>query len=145
MTSTQQNEALQAVRLLRGHALSSYIEPKTQATIETIYQACKLLEGFIESAGVLESTDINYEVSDVIEHRNGYRTWTRGNVSFRLGNHIWVDEIGTSGKITELSKSENGKIRVGVVLDIGKNCTGYCAWTMTGDDVIYRNPNGGWE
>jgi hypothetical protein len=51
MTSTQQNEASQAVRLLYKGATEHNVGP------EALYQARVLLEGFIKSAGVLESTE----------------------------------------------------------------------------------------
>jgi hypothetical protein len=88
MTSTQQNEALQAVRLLRGHALASG-SIKTTATIEAIYQVCKLLEGFIESAGVLESDGI--AAIDEITYEGA---------TFKVGEHVFAHD--PNGKIVSV-------------------------------------------
>jgi hypothetical protein len=53
MTSTQQSEALQAVRLL--HNAASDERSKEHTNPEMLFRARVLLEGFIKSAGVLES------------------------------------------------------------------------------------------
>lgn len=46
--TTAKSEAMQAVRLLRGHALAT-TQGLTQAQVEALYQASKLLEKFIET------------------------------------------------------------------------------------------------
>lgn len=52
MTTTQKQEAMQAVRLLYKWAVKAAVnEP------EALYQARQMLEGFIDGAGMLESTD----------------------------------------------------------------------------------------
>lgn len=152
--NTAQSEALQAVRLLRGAALSSHGEPKTQAYIETLYQACKLLEGFIENHQALELStddeDMTYQSAndntDSISHIDGHLTWQRGNSTFRLQEHIYVDDIGTTGTITKLEKNETEPVRIVLELDIGKNVsTAGTVWGMTGNDVSRMNPKGSWK
>jgi hypothetical protein len=55
MTNTQQSEALQAVRLL--HNAASDERSKEHTNPEMLFRARVLLEGFIKSAGVLESAE----------------------------------------------------------------------------------------
>lgn len=91
--STAKGEAMQALRLLRGYALSHEL---TQAQIETLYQASRLLEGFIEGAGVLESAipDVGINPEDVSNVG-----WISGP-TFRKGEYIHV--LGFRGKITRI-------------------------------------------
>lgn len=78
MTSTQQNEARQAVRLLFvaafGGGSSDHKNP------EMLYRARVLLEEFIESAGVLESTEDSSNENDIIYE----------GVLFRLGGSVYA-------------------------------------------------------
>jgi HPt (histidine-containing phosphotransfer) domain-containing protein len=77
MTNTAQSEAMQAVRLLRGHALSGAL---TQAQIEALYQACKLLEGFIEGkSATSENTPDMYH--DIRTYHVGDDVITQGGQS----------------------------------------------------------------
>jgi hypothetical protein len=84
MASTQQSEALQAVRLLFvaacGGGSSDHKNP------EMLYRARVLLEGFIESAGVLENTEGNIECAS---NRDKSELNDTGRV-FHYGDEIFV-------------------------------------------------------
>lgn len=81
MTSTQQNEASQAVRLLYKGATEHNVGP------EALYQARVLLEGFIKSAGVLES----------VEDKTEYALY-HGNAVYKVGDKVLV-RGGIEGEI----------------------------------------------
>lgn len=91
--STQQNEALQAVRLLFDSAVSG--RDITSAQAETFYQARKLLEGFIGSAGVLESKEPMpaFELFD-----NGAMAVISG-LEYRVGETVEILPQGYIGDI----------------------------------------------
>jgi hypothetical protein len=83
MTSTQQSEAQQAVRLLYKYAIKGIEGHEPEA----LYQARVLLEGFIKSAGVLESAEDKTEYS--LYH---------GNAVYKVGDKVLV-RGGIEGEI----------------------------------------------
>lgn len=93
---TQQNEAMQAVRLLYRYA----VKGSDGAEPENIYRARVLLEEFIESAGVLESGD-NKSFSNVTldaiigDHERIEfvdQLWVLGNTGTRRNSSYWLTD-----------------------------------------------------
>lgn len=123
MTSTQQNEARQAVRLLFDDAL---VTPHTQAQVETLYQARRLLEEFIESAGVLESSE------EIVTHGVNWR-----GTEFKIGEavRVYIDGQVFHGCIDAF-------LEYGVVnVTLGDLTQHRFSWS----DIIHWNPGGSQE
>lgn len=132
MTSTQQNEAMQAVRLLFvaacGGGSSDHKNP------ETLYRARRVLEEFIESAAVLESAD---DDEDMTYPRSTFEY--QGN-TYRVGEYIRtrLDDILSDGLILSFDDREGHE----------------AAWIIINNslqkrddmwDVHYRNQNGSFK
>lgn len=127
MTSTQQNEAMQAVRLLFDMALSGDKEPKTQAQVETLYQARRVIEGFIVDAGVLESTAVAKEPTST----------TFNGATFRVGEFILVE--GPDGiRAEQIDK-------VSPIHDFIEHSSNGWHHSRPISDIIDLNPNGSRE
>jgi hypothetical protein len=124
MTSTQQSEALQAVRLLRGAALSQHSEPKTQAYIESLYQACKLLEGFIANSG---KSDCGEVYSPDVRCYNNKRFAAGEYVRTRIADDLVI------AKIVDIDER-------GLWLEVGTARIHNDIW-----DVHYRNQTGSFK
>jgi hypothetical protein len=113
--NTAQSEAMQAVRLLRGHALASG-SIKTTATIEAIYQACRLLEGFIEDdlrakidTALSDDEDMTCGITHSAEH-------VYNGAVFRVGEYL-LSDYGPrleKGKIQSISVSPHEMITYNV-------------------------------
>jgi hypothetical protein len=98
--NTAQSEAMQAVRLLRGHALSGEL---TQAQIEALYQACKLLEGFIEGAQN-QSRSLPAEMFDsgFLRNKDGVFLYYYGDAFYRVGEYVYVKTPAEGTKLLKI-------------------------------------------
>jgi hypothetical protein len=117
MTNTAQSEAMQAVRLLRGHALSGEL---TQAQIEALYQACKLLEGFIEN-------DLRAKIDTALSDDEPLHLIRRfSGVRFKIGEWVCLTSEGLIGQVWFLNpdsitvRAKNGVRYVGKYWDLIK-------------------------
>lgn len=124
MTSTQQSEALQAVRLLyvaaHGGGGSDHKNP------ETLFRARVLLEEFIKSAGVLESTE---PVTDVFHSDAIWR-----GMKYRIEGMVFVEIYGKrlKGRIEAFKPTGFTSVTVE-----GLGLTEF-DWT----DIVQWNPDG---